>query len=63
MRTRQHTPIDDTWYCVLCDDLVPFELVQTGDRPADDLADERICVSCGSAVLIGPPAQPLHRTA
>ncbi|NEA30978.1 hypothetical protein [Streptomyces sp. SID13031] len=58
MRTRRRSPIDDTRYCVLCDDVVPFELVQTGDHPTDDLADEWICVACGSALLIGPPAQP-----
>jgi hypothetical protein len=63
MRTRRRSPIDETWYCVLCDDVVPFELVETGDHPAGDLADEWICVACGSAVLIGPAAQPLYRTA
>jgi hypothetical protein len=63
MRTKRRGPIDDIWYCVLCDDTVPFERVDPGDHPAGDLADEWICVACGSAVLIGPAAQQLHHTA
>ncbi|GAA1616028.1 hypothetical protein GCM10009789_82590 [Kribbella sancticallisti] len=45
------TTTDDTQYCVLCDAVVGFERVETGDHP-DDPADEWICVTCGSALLI-----------
>ena len=62
-RTRSATATDDTQYCVLCDAVMVFERVDTGDHPADDPAAEWICVTCGSALLIGPAAQQLHRTA
>lgn len=65
MRTqrRSRPATDDTQYCVLCDAVVSFERVETGDHPEDDPAAEWICVMCGFALLIGPAAQPLHRTA
>lgn len=63
MRTRRRAPIDESRYCVLCDDVVEFERVEPGDHPADDPSAEWICVACGTAVLIAPAAPPLHRTA
>ena len=57
------TATDDTQYCVLCDAEVVFERIELGDHPADDPADEWICIACGTALLIGPAAQELHRSA
>jgi hypothetical protein len=54
---------DATRYCVLCDAVVDFERVETGDHPADDPADEWICVACGSALLISPGAGSGSRSA
>jgi len=54
---------EDTQYCVFCEAVVLFERVEAGDHPVDDPAGEWICVSCGSALLIGPPLQYLDRIA
>ena len=51
---------DDLRYCVLCDSYMLFELVDTDDRPADG---QWICIRCGSAVFVDPPAQASRRTA
>ena len=66
MRTRRRNfelAGEDTQYCVVCEAVVLFERVEAGDHPVDDPAGEWICVACGSALLIGPPVQHLHRTA
>ena len=57
------TTDDDAQYCVLCDAVALFERIEPADHPTDDPADEWICIACGSALLIGPAAQQLHRTA
>jgi len=49
-------------YCVLCDNYMLFERVDTDDLPADDDAADWICVSCGSAVFVDPPTQPTKAT-
>ncbi|TWD82202.1 hypothetical protein FB561_3330 [Kribbella amoyensis] len=54
---------EDTQYCVICEAVELFESVEAGDHPADDPAGEWICVTCGSALLIGPPVQLLDRPA
>ena len=54
---------EDSQYCVFCDDVMLFERVEAADHPVDDPAGEWICVTCGSALLIGPPLQHLHHTA
>jgi hypothetical protein len=54
---------EDSQYCVFCDDVMLFERVEAADHPVDDPAGEWICVTCGSALLIGPPQQYLHHTA
>lgn len=67
MRTKRrsitHTAAEDTQYCVVCEAVVLFERVEAGDHPVDDPAGEWICVSCGSALLVGPPLQHLDRSA
>jgi hypothetical protein len=55
--------IEDAHYCVFCEDARLFERVEATDHPVDDPAGEWICMTCGSALLIGPPPQPLDRTA
>jgi hypothetical protein len=62
-RTVALSVAEDTQYCVSCDAVVLFERVEAADHPVDDPAGEWICVSCGSALLIGPPLQHLDRTA
>jgi hypothetical protein len=62
-RTVAQSVAEDTQYCVSCDAVVLFERVEAADHPVDDPAGEWICVSCGSALLIGPPLQHLDRTA
>jgi hypothetical protein len=56
---------DDLRYCVLCESDELFELVDADDRPSDGTpaAGEWICVRCGSAVFVDPPAQASRRTA
>jgi hypothetical protein len=51
---------DDLRYCVLCESDRPFELVDSEDRSGDD---EWICVRCGSALFVDPPAPAVRRTA
>ncbi|TDO51393.1 hypothetical protein EV643_103130 [Kribbella sp. VKM Ac-2527] len=51
---------EDTQYCVVCETVAVFERVEAGDHPVDDPAGEWICVTCGSALLIGPPLQHLE---
>jgi hypothetical protein len=62
-RTVAQPAAEDSQYCVFCDAVVLFERVEAADHPLDDPAGEWICVSCGSALLIGPPLQHLDRTA
>jgi hypothetical protein len=62
-RTLAQSVAEDSQYCVFCDAVVLFERVEAADHPVDDPAGEWICVSCGSALLIGPPLQHLDRTA
>jgi hypothetical protein len=54
---------EDAQYCMLCEAVMLFERIDAADHPADDLTDEWICVSCGSAVLVGNPPLPLEHTA
>jgi hypothetical protein len=54
---------EDPQYCVYCEAARPFERVEAGDHPVDDPAGEWICVSCGSALLVGTLPQHLDRTA
>lgn len=70
MRTRRRNgthsspaSIEDAQYCVSCEAVMLFEKVAAVDHPVDDPADEWICVSCGSALLIGAVQQYLDRTA
>jgi hypothetical protein len=66
MRKRRavaQSAAEDSQYCVFCDAVVLFERVEVADHPVDDPAGEWICVSCGSALLIGLPLQDLHHTA
>ncbi|ADB30759.1 hypothetical protein Kfla_1664 [Kribbella flavida DSM 17836] len=55
-------PGEDAHYCVFCEAVVLFERIEAGDHPVDDPAGEWVCVSCGTALLIGPPLH-LDRTA
>jgi hypothetical protein len=63
-KRRTVTQSEDSQYCVFCDAVMLFERVEAADHPVDDPAGEWICVSCGTALLIGPPQQHLlHHTA
>jgi hypothetical protein len=42
---------EDTRYCVLCEAVMLFEEVSEG------ASAEWVCVNCGSAVFVDPPAQ------
>ena len=53
---------EDSQYCVFCAAVMPFEQIEAADHLIDE-PDERICVKCGSALLVDPPLQKLHRTA
>ncbi|MFC0626610.1 hypothetical protein [Kribbella deserti] len=53
---------DEAQYCVLCEGYVVFEQVEAEDLPSQDTITEWICVQCGSAVFLDPPAQPLDAT-
>lgn len=49
-------------YCAFCAAVMPFERIEPSDYLVDE-PDEWICVKCGSALLVDPPTQELHRTA
>jgi hypothetical protein len=49
-------------YCAFCATVMPFERIEAADHLVDE-PDEWICVKCGSALSIDPPAQQLDRTA
>ncbi|TDD16275.1 hypothetical protein E1218_30130 [Kribbella turkmenica] len=53
---------ENTQFCVFCATVMPFEQVEAADHLVDE-PDEWICVKCGSALLVDPPSQQLHRTA
>jgi hypothetical protein len=53
---------EDSQYCVFCATVMPFERIKAADHLIDE-PDEWMCVQCGSALLIDPPLQELHRTA
>ena len=61
-RARTESAGEDAQYCVFCATVMPFERIEVADHLVDE-PDEWICVKCGSAVLIDPPFQELHRTA
>ena len=65
MRTKRERILsigEDSQYCVFCATVMPFERIAAADHLVDE-PDEWICVKCGSALLIDPPLQELHRTA
>jgi hypothetical protein len=45
--------VEDAQYCLSCEAVMLFERVEAGDHPVDDPAGEWICVTCGSALLVG----------
>jgi hypothetical protein len=49
--------VEDPQYCVSCEAVMLFERVEAGDHPVDDPAGEWICVTCGSALLVGAVPQ------
>jgi hypothetical protein len=54
---------EDSRYCVLCETVMLFERLDPDD---DCVPAEWVCVTCGSAVFVDPPAQAdldLDRTA
>ncbi|HEY0691822.1 MAG TPA: hypothetical protein VGD71_22605 [Kribbella sp.] len=54
--------VEDAQYCVSCEAVMLFERVEAGDQPVDDPAGEWICVTCGSALLVGAvPRTPRPR--
>ncbi|GAA1164129.1 hypothetical protein GCM10009630_72860 [Kribbella jejuensis] len=53
---------DNEQYCAFCATVTPFERVEPSDYPVDE-PDEWICITCGSALLVDPPTQPIHLTA
>ncbi|MEU4196367.1 hypothetical protein AB0E69_30975 [Kribbella sp. NPDC026611] len=61
-RARTAPADADSQYCVFCATVMPFERIEAADHLVDE-PDEWICVQCGSALLVDPPAQELHRTA
>jgi hypothetical protein len=63
-KKRERTPStgEDTQYCIFCATVMPFERIDAADHLVDE-PDEWICVKCGSALLVDPPLQELHRTA
>ena len=63
LKRRTVAQSEDSQYCVFCDAVMLFERIEAADHPVDDPAGEWICVSCGTALLIGPPLQYLHHTA
>ena len=63
-RKRERTASigEEAQYCVFCATVMPFERIEAADHLVDE-PDEWICVKCGSALLVDPPLQELHRTA
>ena len=63
-KKRQQTAASagDSQYCAFCATVMPFERIEAADHLIDE-PDEWICVKCGSALLIDPPLQQLHRSA
>jgi hypothetical protein len=63
-RKRQRTLVsgEDSQFCAFCATVMPFERIEAADHLVDE-PDEWICVKCGSALSIDPPAQQLDRTA
>jgi hypothetical protein len=61
-RTAPATASDAAQYCAFCATVMPFERVEPSDYLVDE-PDEWICIKCGSALLVDPPAQELHHTA
>ena len=63
-RKRARTPSTsaDAQYCAFCATVMPFERVDPTDYLVDE-PDEWICTKCGSALLVDPPTQQVHRTA
>jgi len=55
-------PDEESQYCVFCAQVMPFERIEAADHLIDE-PDEWICVKCGSALLVDPPLQEIHRTA
>lgn len=47
-------PDEDSRYCVLCEAVMLFERLDLDD---DRVPAEWVCVTCGSAVFVNPPAQ------
>jgi hypothetical protein len=61
-RDRTPTATDATQFCVFCATTMPFERIEPADHLVDE-PDEWICITCGSALLVDPPTQELHRSA
>lgn len=68
MRSKHRTPTalisdgGEAQYCVLCEAYMLFERIAAEDLPTEDAITEWICVQCGSAVFLDPPAQVLDET-
>ena len=61
-KRQRAVPGQQSQYCILCAAVMPFEVIEAPDHLVDE-PDEWICVQCGSALLVDPPLQELHRTA